>query len=327
MGRKKIKIQPLTDDRNRQVTFVKRKFGLMKKAYELSVLCDCEIALIIFNHNNKLVQYASSDMDRILLRYTEHTGAPETRTNNDFLQLLEQHENLDDDDDVLANAMQMADKKNAAANGLDHQSELGFTPPLHEKRSTPAAQTFKKNLIKSKQSGNQASSSSSKPVPPKLQMGMNPVMAGNPMAIPMIPGQPVDINGQPIFFAPPGMMPPTLLSPTGHVPDAWSTQLGGNQSNMMRMMYPGQPMSAYDQTGAPIMMVHAPGGNGSFEQDWPMSARSAMLMNTLSSPTSSNSPSKNLLNFSPDSEKNSHDAMPKANLSASENTRQKRHRM
>ena len=31
------------------MTFTKRKFGLMKKAYELSVLCDCEIALIIFN--------------------------------------------------------------------------------------------------------------------------------------------------------------------------------------------------------------------------------------------------------------------------------------
>ena len=39
-----------------QVTFTKRKFGLMKKAYELSVLCECEIALIIFNSNNKLHQ-------------------------------------------------------------------------------------------------------------------------------------------------------------------------------------------------------------------------------------------------------------------------------
>ena len=43
----------------------------MKKAYELSVLCDCEIALIIFNSNNKLVQYASTDIDKILLKYTE----------------------------------------------------------------------------------------------------------------------------------------------------------------------------------------------------------------------------------------------------------------
>ncbi|KAI8812109.1 MADS box transcription factor MEF2, partial [Cladochytrium replicatum] len=65
MGRKKIKIQQIQDERNRQVTFLKRKYGLMKKAYELSVLCDCEISLIIFNHNNKLVQFASSDMDQI----------------------------------------------------------------------------------------------------------------------------------------------------------------------------------------------------------------------------------------------------------------------
>ncbi len=52
------------------MTFTKRKFGLIKKAYELSVLCDCEIAIIIFNSQNKLFQYASSDMDEILLKYT-----------------------------------------------------------------------------------------------------------------------------------------------------------------------------------------------------------------------------------------------------------------
>jgi hypothetical protein len=53
-----------------KVTFTKRKFGLMKKAYELSVLCDCEISVIIFNSNNKLFQYASTDMDKVLLKYT-----------------------------------------------------------------------------------------------------------------------------------------------------------------------------------------------------------------------------------------------------------------
>ncbi|KAI8098765.1 uncharacterized protein BX664DRAFT_319549 [Halteromyces radiatus] len=71
MGRRKIKIQPIHDDRNRQVTFLKRKNGLMKKAYELSVLCGCDIALIIFNSNNKLVQYSSNDIDKVLMRYTE----------------------------------------------------------------------------------------------------------------------------------------------------------------------------------------------------------------------------------------------------------------
>ncbi|KAI9318095.1 hypothetical protein BX666DRAFT_1830261, partial [Dichotomocladium elegans] len=63
MGRKKIKIQPIQDDRNRQVTFLKRKYGLMKKAYELSVLCNCEVALIIFNAHGKLVQYSSSQVE------------------------------------------------------------------------------------------------------------------------------------------------------------------------------------------------------------------------------------------------------------------------
>ena len=52
------------------MTFNKRKFGVMKKAYELSVLCDCEIALIIFSSSNKLYQYASTDMDKVLLKYT-----------------------------------------------------------------------------------------------------------------------------------------------------------------------------------------------------------------------------------------------------------------
>jgi hypothetical protein len=31
MGRKKISISKISDERNRQVTFTKRKFGLMKK--------------------------------------------------------------------------------------------------------------------------------------------------------------------------------------------------------------------------------------------------------------------------------------------------------
>ena len=59
----------------------------MKKAYELSVLCDCEIVIIIFNSNNKLFQYASSNVDSILLKYTEHNEPNETKTNSDILDV------------------------------------------------------------------------------------------------------------------------------------------------------------------------------------------------------------------------------------------------
>ncbi|KAI7885921.1 hypothetical protein K492DRAFT_170506 [Lichtheimia hyalospora FSU 10163] len=101
MGRKKIKIQPIKDDRNRQVTFLKRKQGLMKKAYELSVLCDCEIALIIFNSSGKLVQYASTEIDKILLKYTDYNEPHESKNNRDFVNLSERDEDhVKEDDDV-----------------------------------------------------------------------------------------------------------------------------------------------------------------------------------------------------------------------------------
>lgn len=59
----------------------------MKKAYELSVLCDCEIALIMFSSSNKLFQYASTDMDRVLLKYTEYSDPHESRTNSDIIEV------------------------------------------------------------------------------------------------------------------------------------------------------------------------------------------------------------------------------------------------
>jgi len=62
----------------------KEKNGLIKKAMELSILCDCEIALIIFSSNNKLFQYASSDMDKLLLRYTDHNEPHKPLTNQDY---------------------------------------------------------------------------------------------------------------------------------------------------------------------------------------------------------------------------------------------------
>ncbi|EIE78078.1 hypothetical protein RO3G_02782 [Rhizopus delemar RA 99-880] len=86
MGRKKIQIQRIKDDRNRQVTFLKRKHGLMKKAYELSVLCNCEVALMIIPPNNKMIQYSSSDMDSLLTRFKKNGEPKEIKTNEDFIE-------------------------------------------------------------------------------------------------------------------------------------------------------------------------------------------------------------------------------------------------
>lgn len=69
MGRRKIEIQPLTDDRNRTVTFVKRKAGLFKKAYELAVLCQVDLAVIIVGNNDKVYEFSSVDTSELLKTY------------------------------------------------------------------------------------------------------------------------------------------------------------------------------------------------------------------------------------------------------------------
>ncbi|KAF8835747.1 hypothetical protein BDN67DRAFT_992350 [Paxillus ammoniavirescens] len=88
MGRRKIEIQPITHERNRSVTFLKRKNGLFKKAYELGVLCSVDVAVIIFEeragHHLKLYQYCSGDIHDIVQRHIRYEGEKDTRTPHDF---------------------------------------------------------------------------------------------------------------------------------------------------------------------------------------------------------------------------------------------------
>ncbi|VYS52353.1 unnamed protein product [Arabidopsis thaliana] len=70
MGRGKIVIRRIDNSTSRQVTFSKRRSGLLKKAKELSILCDAEVGVIIFSSTGKLYDYASnSSMKTIIERY------------------------------------------------------------------------------------------------------------------------------------------------------------------------------------------------------------------------------------------------------------------
>ncbi|CAK9178141.1 unnamed protein product [Ilex paraguariensis] len=60
MVRQRIEIRKIDNLTARQVTFSKRRKGLFKKAKELSVLCDAEVALVVFSATGKLFEYASS---------------------------------------------------------------------------------------------------------------------------------------------------------------------------------------------------------------------------------------------------------------------------
>ncbi|WCJ35812.1 MADS-box transcription factor 1 [Euphorbia peplus] len=70
MGRGRVELKRIENKINRQVTFAKRRNGLLKKAYELSILCDAEVALIIFSNRGKLFEFSSSSsMVSTLERY------------------------------------------------------------------------------------------------------------------------------------------------------------------------------------------------------------------------------------------------------------------
>ncbi|XP_073060411.1 agamous-like MADS-box protein MADS2 isoform X1 [Primulina eburnea] len=106
MGRGRVELKRIENKINRQVTFAKRRNGLLKKAYELSVLCDAEVALIIFSNRGKLYEFcSSSNMLKTLEKYrncsygsleVNHSAKNiiEHGSHNEYLKLKSEYESL-----------------------------------------------------------------------------------------------------------------------------------------------------------------------------------------------------------------------------------------
>ncbi|XP_021675625.2 agamous-like MADS-box protein MADS3 [Hevea brasiliensis] len=77
MGRGRVELKRIENKINRQVTFSKRRNGLLKKAYELSVLCDAEVALIIFSSRGKVYEFGSAGITKTLERYQRCCFTPQ----------------------------------------------------------------------------------------------------------------------------------------------------------------------------------------------------------------------------------------------------------
>ncbi|XP_016502911.1 MADS-box protein SOC1-like [Nicotiana tabacum] len=94
MVRGKTQMRRIENATSRQVTFSKRRNGLLKKAFELSVLCDAEVGLVIFSPRGKLYEFASSSTQEIIERYKRHNKdkvQPENHVGEQNLQHM-QHE-------------------------------------------------------------------------------------------------------------------------------------------------------------------------------------------------------------------------------------------
>ncbi|MFS7938524.1 putative transcription factor MADS-MIKC family [Helianthus anomalus] len=84
MGRGKIEVKRIENNTSRQVTFSKRRTGLIKKTHELSVLCDAQIGLIVFSSKGKLYEYTTHplSMTQMIDKYLKATGSRITHQNN-----------------------------------------------------------------------------------------------------------------------------------------------------------------------------------------------------------------------------------------------------
>ncbi|XP_024399783.1 uncharacterized protein [Physcomitrium patens] len=91
MGRVKLEIKKIENPTNRQVTYSKRRNGLIKKAYELSVLCDIDLALIVFSPSGKLTQYSNCSIEDVISRFA---NLPMHERNKSFEDMLTRFANF-----------------------------------------------------------------------------------------------------------------------------------------------------------------------------------------------------------------------------------------
>ncbi|RCV28804.1 hypothetical protein SETIT_5G432700v2 [Setaria italica] len=81
--RGRVELRRIEDKASRQVRFSKRRSGLFKKAFELALLCDAEVALLVFSPAGKLYEYSSTSTaggqargDSLRLLPLRHVGSP-----------------------------------------------------------------------------------------------------------------------------------------------------------------------------------------------------------------------------------------------------------
>ena len=62
----RIEIAPIENPRHRRITYAKRKAGLVRKATELAVLCDADVAVLMCNADQRPSVYSSISVDDVL---------------------------------------------------------------------------------------------------------------------------------------------------------------------------------------------------------------------------------------------------------------------
>lgn len=143
MGRRRIEIEPIIDEKARSITFFKRKSGLFKKAHDLSVLCQIDIAVLIVGPNNTIYEFSSVDLDDLMKHYNDDKSFSHSYKNpSDF-------GNYDRRDCVLStikknNELKKLSKKNDLTNNNNNNNKK--KPTTFSIKLDNSITTFKKEL-------------------------------------------------------------------------------------------------------------------------------------------------------------------------------------
>lgn len=117
MGRGKVQLKKIENRISRQVTFSKRRNGLLKKAYELSVLCDVEMGLIVFSPRGKLYEFSRPCMQQMLEKYTncsQESGRSNTTEEQDTQYMKREIANMEERIRILESS-----QRNTLGEGLE----------------------------------------------------------------------------------------------------------------------------------------------------------------------------------------------------------------
>merc|ERR1711998_45096 len=190
MGRRKIDIAYLTDDRVRKVTFCKRKGGLFKKADDLSKLCGVEVAVVIIAEK-KTCEYASTDMNRILERYQSMQAGVVRDDTSEIARLWTQLETQRREMEELTRQLNHEKRQGEELRGASLMAMAGMeqshlTMPLPLKANTTAQGIMSPPIFAAPISRPMPTNPA---VPPQMQMPMPSMPMSMPaaMAMPKMP--------------------------------------------------------------------------------------------------------------------------------------------
>ncbi|KAG5052425.1 hypothetical protein JHK87_004623 [Glycine soja] len=142
---KKIEIKKMSNKRNLQVTFSKRRTGIFKKASELTTLCGMNLAVIMSSPGNRVFSFGSPSVDSVIQHYTAQGPPPllNLELNEASIDEHELHVHLNNLSDQIAAEKKHKKDLNRMLNAAEEH--VWFVMPI-KSMNDAQLETYKKML-------------------------------------------------------------------------------------------------------------------------------------------------------------------------------------